>query len=231
MNKKRLGIFLGSIALLIVCCFAAYQYWFAPTRILIINATLAQATDIALNNDCARIEVTCIKKEDVKELSGYDAIVMYSRGLYLDDGQIAEVERVGASGVPVFTNTLRNFTLSLNHNVTNEQQHTLREYLRNGNKHNYRNALLYLRHIATPHRWGYQDYEPPIPLLENMFYHREYGRYLDGGSRLPLQYDGDVFQRRLHHGEESRKGEYGNHYQRRAGNQEIHSQRRPKDLR
>lgn len=149
MNKKRLGIFLGSIALLIVCSFAAYQYWLAPTRILIINATLAQAADIALNNDCARIEVTCIKKEEVKDLSGYDAIVMYSRGLYLDDGQIAEVERVGASGVPVFTNTLRNFTLSLNHNVTNEQQHTLREYLKNGNKHNYRNALLYLRHIAT----------------------------------------------------------------------------------
>ena len=136
MNKKRLGIFLGSIALLIVCSFAAYQYWLAPTRILIINATLAQAADIALNNDCARIEVTCIKKEEVKDLSGYDAIVMYSRGLYLDDGQIAEVERVGASGVPVFTNTLRNFTLSLNHNVTNEQQHTLREYLKNGNKHN-----------------------------------------------------------------------------------------------
>ena len=120
MNKKRLGIFLGSIALLIVCSFAAYQYWLAPTRILIINATLAQAADIALNNDCARIEVTCIKKEEVKDLSGYDAIVMYSRGLYLDDGQIAEVERVGASGVPVFTNTLRNFTLSLNHNVTNQ---------------------------------------------------------------------------------------------------------------
>ena len=97
MNKKRLGIFLGSIALLIVCSFAAYQYWLAPTHILIINATLAQAADIALNNDCARIEVTCIKKEEVKDLSGYDAIVMYSRGLYLDDGQIAEVERVCAS--------------------------------------------------------------------------------------------------------------------------------------
>lgn len=149
MNKKRLGIFLGSIALLIVCSFAAYQYWLAPTRILIINATLAQAADIALNNDCARIEVTCIKKEEVKDLSGYDAIVMYSRGLYLDDGQIAEVERVGASGVPVFTNTLRNFTLSLNHNVTNEQQHTLREYLKNGNKHNYRNALLATSPLPT----------------------------------------------------------------------------------
>ena len=55
MKKKRLGIFLGSIALLIICCLAAYQYWLAPTRILIVNATPAQAADIALNNDCARI--------------------------------------------------------------------------------------------------------------------------------------------------------------------------------
>lgn len=88
MNKKRLGIFLGSIALLIVCSFAAYQYWLAPTRILIINATLAQAADIALNNDCARIEVTCIKKEEVKDLSGYDAIVMYSRGYTLTTARL-----------------------------------------------------------------------------------------------------------------------------------------------
>ena len=63
MNKKRLGIFLGSIALLIVCSFAAYQYWLAPTRILIINATLAQAADIALNNDCARIKSHLHKKK------------------------------------------------------------------------------------------------------------------------------------------------------------------------
>ena len=52
MNKKRLGIFLGSIALLIVCSFAAYQYWLAPTRILIINATWHKLRH-CLNNDCA----------------------------------------------------------------------------------------------------------------------------------------------------------------------------------
>ena len=60
MNKKRLGIFLGSIALLIVCSFAAYQYWLAPTRILIINAFLSHVVGIALGIDGARIDETCI---------------------------------------------------------------------------------------------------------------------------------------------------------------------------
>lgn len=184
MNKKKIRIFLGGMTMLAAGIFAAYQYWFAPTRILIVNATLPQAADIALNNDCPRIEVTCLTKEEVKDLSGYDAIMMYSRGLYLDEGQVAELERVGNNGVPIFTNTIRNFTFSVNRNVTDEQQHILHEYFRNGNKHNYRNALLYLRHIATPHRWGYQECEAPIPLPANMFYHREYGRYFSTPQEL-----------------------------------------------
>lgn len=195
MNRKSLGIILCSIAILIAACFAAYQYWWAPTRILIINPTLAQAADIALNNDCDRIDVTCIKKEDVKDLSGYDAIMMYSRGLFLDETQIAELERVAAKGVPIFTNTLRNFSYSVNHNITDEDQATLREYFKNASKHNYRNALRYLRHLATPQRWGYQDYEAPIPLLENMFYHREYGRYF----KTPQEVTDYLKQKNLYH--------------------------------
>ena len=88
MNKKRLGIFLGSIALLIVCSFAAYQYWLAPTRILIINATLAQAADIALNNDCRPDRSHLHKKRRGEGPSGYDAIAMYSRGYTLTTARL-----------------------------------------------------------------------------------------------------------------------------------------------
>ena len=53
MNKKRTGIILGCIIAVVIVCFAAYNYWWAPTRILIINPLPAQAADIALNNDCS----------------------------------------------------------------------------------------------------------------------------------------------------------------------------------
>ena len=107
MNKKRTGIILGCIIAVAIACFAAYNYWWAPTRILIINPLPAQAADIALNNDCSHIRVKCIKMEEVKDLSGYDAIMMYGRGLFLDETQVAELERVAAKGIPVFTNALR----------------------------------------------------------------------------------------------------------------------------
>ena len=66
--------------LLAILLLVAYSYWLAPTRILIVNPLPAQAADIALNNDCGRIKVKCIKLEEVEDLSGYDAILMYGRG-------------------------------------------------------------------------------------------------------------------------------------------------------
>ena len=195
MNKKRTGIILGCIIAVVIVCFAAYNYWWAPTRILIINPLPAQAADIALNNDCSHIRVKCIKMEEVKDLSGYDAIMMYGRGLFLDETQVAELERVAAKGVPVFTNALRHFNFIVNHNITPEQQETLQMYFQNACRQNYRNALRYLRHISTPHRLGDRSFENPIELPNNLFYHQEYGQYF----KTPQELTEYLKQKQLYH--------------------------------
>nr|WP_302828721.1 cobaltochelatase subunit CobN [uncultured Bacteroides sp.] len=184
MNKKKFRIILICVVLLIASCFAIYRYWLTPTRILIINPLPAQAADIALNNDCRFIEVTCIKMEEVKDLSRYDAIMMYGRGLFLDDTQVAEMKRVATGGTPIFTNALRNFNFIANYNITPEQQTTLQTYFQNACKKNYRNALRYLRQIATPHRWGDREFEAPVELPDNLYYHQEYGRYFKTHQEL-----------------------------------------------
>lgn len=185
MNKKKLySIIAGSCLLLAILLSAAYNYWWAPTHILIVNPLPAQAADIALNNDCARIRVKCIKMEEVKDLAGYDAIMMFGRGLFLDETQVAELERVAAKGVPVFTNALRHFNFIVNHNITSEQQETLQRYFQNACRKNYRNALRYLRHISTPHRLGDRKFEMPVELPHNLFYHKEYGKYFKTSQEL-----------------------------------------------
>lgn len=196
MSRKKIAILLGSAAtLLIAACFIAWQHWLAPTRILIVNALPAQAADIALNNDCSRIEVSCIKMEDVKDLSGYDAIMMYGRGLFLDPEQTMEIERVASRGVPVFTNALRHFNFIIHHNLTPEQQQTLHKYFQNACRQNYRNLLRYIRHIATPRRWGDQTFEAPVELPHNLFYHREYEQYFKTHEELTAY----LKQRKLYH--------------------------------
>lgn len=170
--------------LLAVGGYVVYRQFMAPTRILVVNALEAQQADFVLNNDSRHIDVSCVDAEQMERLDGYDAVIFYARRIFLTDEQMAEVQRVASRGVPVFTKTLRTSDFVENHNLTDAQIDTLKQYFENDNRQNYRNGLRYLRHIATPHRWGDQQVEPPVEVPKNMFYHRQYGQYFKTADEL-----------------------------------------------
>ena len=168
-------------AVAITLATAVWLFFLRPTRILVVNATLAQQADVALNNDCRSIRLSFEDAGQLaaegKALRSADAVMIFSRGLYLDDSQIEKLEKAGRKGVTVFTNTLNNQHVDVNCNLTDEQTQTLLAYFRNPSRHNYRNGMRYLASIATPHRLGDRSFEAPVPLLRDMYYHREYGMY------------------------------------------------------
>ena len=170
--------------LLAVGGYAVYRQFMAPTRILVVNALEAQQADFVLNNDSRHISVSCVDADQMTSLDGYDAIIFYARRIFLTDEQMAEVQRVAGRGVPVFTKTLRTSDFVENHNLTDAQIDTLKQYFENDNRQNYRNGLRYLRHIATPRRWGDQQVELPVEVPKNMFYHRQYGQYFKTADEL-----------------------------------------------
>ena len=170
--------------LLAVGGYVVYRQFMAPTRILVVNALEAQQADFVLNNDSRHISVSCVDADQMTSLDGYDAIIFYARRIFLTDEQMAEVQRVAGRGVPVFTKTLRTSDFVENHNLTDAQIDTLKQYFENDNRQNYRNGLRYLRHIATPRRWGDQQVELPVEVPKNMFYHRQYGQYFKTADEL-----------------------------------------------
>ena len=170
--------------LLAVGGYVVYRQFMAPTRILVVNALEAQQADFVLNNDSRHIDVDCVDADEMERLDGYDAIIFYARRIFLTDEQMAEVQRVAGRGVPIFTKTLRTSDFVENHNLTDAQIDTLKQYFENDNRQNYRNGLRYLRHIATPQRWGDQQVEPPVEVPKNMFYHRQYGQYFKTADEL-----------------------------------------------
>ena len=182
--KSRVLLIAGIVALLAVSSYAAYRHWMAPTRILVVNALKSQQADVVLSNDSRHIAVDCVETEQMGSLDGYDAVIIYARRIFLTPEQEAEVKRVAAKGVPVYTKTLRTNDFVENHNLNEEQIATLQEYFDNENRQNYRNGLRYLRHIATPHRWGDQTCEKPIEVLKDMYYHRQYGQYFKTAEEL-----------------------------------------------
>ena len=162
----------------------AYANWFRPTRILVVNPLPAQEAEIILNNDSRHIKVTCVAMEEAKSFDRYDAVLMYGRGLYLDSVQLKSLEHAARKGIPVFTNTLRNFNFVVNHNLDSLQIEELHRYFSNPCRENYRNMLRYVRSISTPGRIGEMYYERPKAMPTNMFYHLEAGKYFNKADEL-----------------------------------------------
>jgi cobaltochelatase CobN len=184
LHKKSTLYIIAGIILLTGLGVGTYQYWFSPTRILIVNPLPAQAADIVLNNDSRHIYVTCLPMEKATSFDGYDAVVFYGRGLHLSDEQITAIEQCADKGTLFFTNSIRNFNVIVNRNITNRQQTSLLDYFGNANGQNYRNGIRYLRYIATPHKIPTEAYEEPFIMPTNTYYHQEYGKYFHDKDEL-----------------------------------------------
>ena len=184
MSFRKSLVTLSLLALLGAGIFAIYRHYMAPTRILVVNALEAQQADFVLNNDSRHIKVTCMEADEMHDIDDFDAIIVYARRIFLSDEQMKDIEQAAGKGVPIFTKTLRSSDFVENRNLTAEQIDTLQRYFDNDNRQNYRNGLRYLRHIATPHRWGDQEVEDPVEVPANMYYHREYGKYFKTADEL-----------------------------------------------
>lgn len=182
--RNRVFIIIGIVVILACCAYASYTLWFRPTTVLVVNALPAQEAEIVLNNDCRDIEITCKSMEEAGEFEKYDAVLMYGRGLYLDSLQLASIEKAASKGVPVFTNTLRNFSVAVMHNLDSVQCSQLQSYFSNQSGRNYRNLVRYIASVARPARTGSYPYEPPVEMPSNMFYHIEPGKYFDSAGEL-----------------------------------------------
>ena len=165
------------LATVIAVAFICYKLFFAPVHIAVINATLSQQADIALNNDSRNLRLTFLAQEEAGKAVGKDAIVLFGRGLYLTQEQIAELEEAGKGGTKIFTNALNQGHLAINHNISENEHKLLLEYFRNPSKHNYRSAIRYIASLAAPRRLNIKEAEAPVALLKDMYYHREYGKY------------------------------------------------------
>lgn len=184
MTHKKALISLLAALLLLVLAVAVWRWFVRPTNILVVNALKAQQADFVLNNDSRHIRVDCIDTEQMESLDGYDAVVLYGRRLFLSEEQMGELRRVAKKGVLIFTKTLKSSSFTIDENLSKEQVAKLQAYFDNENRQNFRNGLRFLRHIATPLRWGDQEYGEPMDLMKNMFYHRAYGHYFKHADEL-----------------------------------------------
>lgn len=103
MKRSKLATYISGGAFLLIILFSGYVYWFSPTHILFVNTPNAQVADITLNNDSRHIKITCKSDEYISNFKGYDAIVLFGRGLYLSEEQLSALEKRAKKGIPILT--------------------------------------------------------------------------------------------------------------------------------
>lgn len=183
-SKARIIVIFAAVVVFAALGWFVYDRLLKPTEVLVVNPLPAQAAEIMLNNDSRHIRVTCKAMDEVTDFGGYDAVLMYGRGLYLDSLQMESLESAARKGIPVFTNTLRNYSFIANHNLDSVQIDRIDRYFKNPCHANYSNLLRYVRSIATPGRLGDMCWDEPVEMPNNMFYHLESGRYFKSAGGL-----------------------------------------------
>ncbi|MCM1440738.1 MAG: cobaltochelatase subunit CobN, partial [Roseburia sp.] len=140
------------------------------TRLLVVNALPAQTAEIIANNNDSRINVTSVAATDARDFADYDAVMVYSRGIYFDSLQTAQICEAAAMGTIIYSND------GSCSNLTPTQADTLTEYLRYPCRQNYVALLDYIRTLTG------QSSAPahqPITIPEAMYYHIEAGHYFE----------------------------------------------------
>ncbi len=183
---KRRNLILAFFALLTLAavCRAVYSCKFAPARILVVNAMAGKEADFKVNNTDTHVDLTCVSPENLKSFSGYDAVILFGRSLYLDSAQMKMLETEIERGVKVYTYALRNFSFDIKANLTPGQIDTLNMYAENPCGSNCRNMLLYMRRLSVPDRLPRIPCEAPVALPKNMYYHIESGKYFTDADSL-----------------------------------------------
>ncbi len=160
-------LFAALAALILVTALSSCR---KTTRLLVVNALPAQTAEIVANNNDSRITVTSVSATEARAFADYDAVMIYSRGIYFDSLQTAQLRDAAAKGTVIYSND------GSGSNITPAQADTLTEYLRYPCQQNYAALLDYFRslagHSAAPAR-------QPVTIPEAMYYHIEPGHYFE----------------------------------------------------
>lgn len=164
--------------IVIVCCavvlvvfgIGGYQAWLGKTKVAFVNFQTITMGSIAKANDNSMIQVAEVGTDRLDELTGYDMVFVNGMGLKIVEEERAQIQRVAAKGIPVYTTMATN---PANHICNLDSVHfsKVAAYLGGGGKRNYRNMLNYIRKEIDRKVASVSEAEEPLERASDILYH------------------------------------------------------------
>ena len=169
MKRKNLLTGCG-VAALALAAFGAWNIWGSATKVGFINYQVIALGEISKANDNSSIKIGEVSTDELDKLNDYDMVFINAMGLRITEDQRAVIQKAADGGLPVLatavTNPMNNIC-----SVDSIAADSLRQYLGNGGRRNYRSLLNYVRKDIDKKLIGLVEPEAVVEAAHDMIYH------------------------------------------------------------
>lgn len=169
MKKKQLLIG-GGIAVVLLVLLGVWNLWFSTTRVAFVNYQVISLGQISKANDNSFIKISELSTDDLDRLTDYDMVFINAMGLRITEAERAQIQKAAEGGLPVLTTAATNPANKIV-SVDSIQADTLRQYLSNGGRRNYRSLLNYVRAYIDKKKFSVSPPEAVVKRADEMIYH------------------------------------------------------------
>lgn len=169
MKKKQL-LWGGGIAVLLMLLSGAWNLWFSTTKVAFVNYQVISLGQISKANNNSFIKIYEVGTDHLDRLTAYDMVFINAMGMRITEEQRAQIQKAADEGLPVLTTAATNPANKIV-SLDSIQADTLRAYLGNGGRRNYRSLLNYVRRHIDGKLFSVNDPEPVVKRSDDLMYH------------------------------------------------------------
>ena len=169
MKKKQL-LWGGGIAVLLMLLSGAWNLWFSTTKVAFVNYQVISLGQISKANNNSFIKIYEVSTDHLDRLTAYDMVFINAMGMRITEEQRAQIQKAADEGLPVLTTAATNPANKIV-SLDSIQADTLRAYLGNGGRRNYRSLLNYVRRHIDGKLFSVNDPEPVVKRSDDLMYH------------------------------------------------------------
>lgn len=171
MKKKQL-LWGGGIAVLLLLLLGVWNLWFGTTKVAFVNYQVISLGQIAKANDNSFIKISEVGTDHLDCLTSYDMVFINAMGMRITEEQRAQIQKAADRGLPILTTAATNPANKIV-SLDSIQADTLRAYLGNGGRRNYRSLLNYVRKHIDGKLISVNEPEPVVKRSDDLIYHMD----------------------------------------------------------
>jgi len=172
-SRPRRQKLLAGVLLMIALAagWTTWLTWLAPTRIALVNYPEFQIARMMRSSTSSFARVELLAIDHLDRASRYDLVLLFGRGLKLDDAQIQQLRSTGLAGTPVYVDGATNPQHDGLTTLKGADLDAVAGYLRGGGPVNYARLLSYARRTLDGKTLFAGDVGPPQPVPQDVFFH------------------------------------------------------------